>query len=127
MRDIAKRGGAPGQVTACIFGLKNAVPEEWREVQHQQLEHTGNLTETPTLRLELSPRALAHVEELKRLLLRDDDEPLEPGPAGPRPTAPRTASAMGRCSTENGEAVIYDGGPVAALSFTGPSTTTATS
>ena len=41
LRDVAKRGGAPGQVTACIFGLKNAVPEEWRDIQHQQLEHTG--------------------------------------------------------------------------------------
>ena len=35
------RGGASGQVTACIFGLKNAVPEEWRDIQHQHLEHTG--------------------------------------------------------------------------------------
>ena len=73
MRDVAKRGGAPGQVTACIFGLKNAVPEEWRDIQHQ--EHSGNTTETRTLRLELSPRALAHVEELSRLLLGDDDGP----------------------------------------------------
>ena len=75
MRDVAKNGGAPGQATACIFGLKNAVPEEWRDIQHQQLEHTGNLTETPTLRLKLSPAALAHVEELSRLLLGDDDGP----------------------------------------------------
>ena len=72
LRDVAKNGGAPGQATACIFGLKNAVPEEWRDIQHQ--EHSGNTTETKTLRLELSPRALAHVEELSRLLLGDDDD-----------------------------------------------------
>ena len=46
LRDVAKRGGAPGQVTACIFGLKNAVPEEWRDIQHQHLEHTGKDSET---------------------------------------------------------------------------------
>ena len=54
LRDVAKHGGAPGQVTACIFGLKNAVPEEWRDIQHQ--EQSGNTVavhscETPRCRL----------------------------------------------------------------------------
>lgn len=28
---VADRGGAPGQATAIIFGLKNVAPEEWRD------------------------------------------------------------------------------------------------
>ena len=108
MRDIAKRGGAPGQVTACIFGLKNAVPEEWRESSTNNA--SGNLTETPTLRLELSPRALAHVEELSRLLLGDDDGPettdgvLIEGRQADDATAKRQGQRQRRerCSTDNG-------------------------
>jgi hypothetical protein len=61
LREVAMGGGAPGQVTACIFGLKNAVPEEWRDVQHQHLEHTGK--ESGPVKYELSPEARAMLEE----------------------------------------------------------------
>jgi hypothetical protein len=54
-------GGAPGQVTACIFGLKNAVPEEWRDTQHQHLEHTGK--DRGPIKYELSPEAKALLDE----------------------------------------------------------------
>jgi len=61
LRDVAQNGGAPGQVTACIFGLKNAVPEEWRDVQHQHLEHTGK--DRGPVKYELSAEARRMLEE----------------------------------------------------------------
>ena len=78
MRDVAKHGGAPGQVTACIFGLKNAVPEEWRDIQHQHLEHTGK--DSGPVKYELSAKARQHLEEVRRLL--GHDHPSSAPPAG---------------------------------------------
>ena len=83
MRDVAKHGGAPGQVTACIFGLKNAVPEEWRDIQHQHLEHTGK--DSGPVKYELSAEARQHLDEVRRLLGPDHNEvsaPAEGSPAG---------------------------------------------
>lgn len=36
-RDLALTG--KGNATACVFGLKNMAPDEWRD--RQQIEHTG--------------------------------------------------------------------------------------
>lgn len=38
-RSIATNGGAPGQATAVIFGLKNMAADDWLEKVHN--EHTG--------------------------------------------------------------------------------------
>lgn len=37
LRDLAQKG--EGNATACVFGLKNRVPEEWRDVS--RVEQTG--------------------------------------------------------------------------------------
>ena len=65
----------PPDTAAAYIWLKNRQPHRWRE--RKEVDVNTNSTETPTLRLELSPRALAHVEELHRILFREDDEPLE--------------------------------------------------
>lgn len=39
LRDIAREGGATGQATAAIFGLKNMAPDDFREKQEH--EHSG--------------------------------------------------------------------------------------
>ena len=76
-----------------------------------------NTTETKTLRLKLSPRALAHVEELSRLLLGDDDDEPETTDGvlikgrqaddAPQPNGKGNGSDGSAGGTENGEAVIY--------------------
>lgn len=36
-RAMATQGGAPGQVTAVIFGLKNMAPDDWADVVRNEL------------------------------------------------------------------------------------------
>ena len=63
----------PPDTAAAYIWLKNRQPHRWRD--KKEVHETGDVNETKTVRLELSPRALAHVEELSRLLLGDDDGP----------------------------------------------------
>jgi hypothetical protein len=81
LRDVAQNGGAPGQVTACIFGLKNAVPEEWRDVQHQHLEHTGN--NGGPIKYELSAEARRMLEETMAELGQGNTTPTRTTGNGP--------------------------------------------
>ena len=39
LREIAQKGGAPGQATAVIFALKNRAPEDWRE--RSEVDHSS--------------------------------------------------------------------------------------
>ena len=62
----------PPDTAAAIHWLKCRQPALWAD--RSQVDVTSNSADTKTLKLELSPRALAHVEELAKLLLGDDDE-----------------------------------------------------
>ena len=68
----------PPDTAAAFIWLKNRQPHRWRD--KKEVHDTRD--ETKHVALELSPRALAHVEEMRRILLRDD-EPLEPAPLAP--------------------------------------------
>lgn len=49
LRSIALTGGAPGQGTAVIFGLKNMASEDWRDKQEvDHLSSDGSMTPKPT-------------------------------------------------------------------------------
>ena len=61
----------PPDTAAAFIWLKNRQPHRWRD--KKEVHDTRD--ETKHVALELSPRALAHVEELSRLLLGDDDGP----------------------------------------------------
>lgn len=41
-KKVAKTGGGQGSATACVFGLKNMAPDDWRDKQEVSL--TGTLT-----------------------------------------------------------------------------------
>jgi alkylhydroperoxidase family enzyme len=64
------------QVTACIFGLRNAVPEKWRDVQ--EVKNWGEVRVNRRVTAELSPEARALIEEARECL-RDP----APGPVAP--------------------------------------------
>lgn len=45
-RSLATVGGAPGQATAVIFGLKNMAADDWRDRQEHDLNHKGGVNVT---------------------------------------------------------------------------------
>jgi hypothetical protein len=74
-------------VTACIIGLKTAVPEEWHDFQHQHLEHTGK--DSGPVKYELGAKARQHIEEVKELLFGER-------PSAEHPQANGTGPGNGR-------------------------------
>lgn len=48
-RKLAEQGGAPGQATAVIFGLKNMGADDWRDKQEHEL--SGSVQMQPVINL----------------------------------------------------------------------------
>ena len=63
----------PPDTAAAFIWLKNRQPHRWRD--KKEVSATADVNETQHPAPQTLTRALAHVEELSRLLLGDDDEP----------------------------------------------------